>query len=224
MTYSRNWDESFPPDTQAANLLGQDIRDFKEDIRERTSSLCGIEADKPAVLDMITGWGAYGGNGFMFFATDTGKIWKWTGAAWLDVTTNFVPVATVLATEETLYNASDPSYAGVSTEITELVVSITTSGGDVLVTCAIPAFMDGAGEISDFYLGIDGVSTGQILAKYSQSPVFTFPNIFMEFLFTGVGAGAHTFSPFVQTTGADDVHLPMNTVVPGVITAQERDF
>jgi len=87
MAFSRNWDETFPPDTQAANLLGQDIRDFKEDIRERVAAISGTFASRPAVGDMITGWGAYGGNGMLYFATDSGAVYQWNGAAWVDVTT-----------------------------------------------------------------------------------------------------------------------------------------
>lgn len=89
MAFTRNWDESFPPDTQPANLLGQDIRDFKEDIRERVAAISGDFTDRPAVGDMITGWGAYSGNGMLYFATDTGAIYQWDGAAWVEVTNFF---------------------------------------------------------------------------------------------------------------------------------------
>lgn len=88
MAFTRDWDETFPPDTQAANLLGQDIRDFKTDIRERVAALSGTIANRPAVGDMITGWGAYGGNGMLYFSTDEGKVYQWSGAAWVDVTTS----------------------------------------------------------------------------------------------------------------------------------------
>lgn len=89
MAFSRQWDENYPPDTQPANLLGQDIRNFKTDIKERVAAFGGNFADRPAVGDMITDWGRYGGNGVMYFATDTGQIFRWNGTAWTDYTTAF---------------------------------------------------------------------------------------------------------------------------------------
>ena len=83
MAFTRNWDETFPPHTQAANLLGQDIRNLKEDIRERIAALSGLFADRPALGDMITDWSSYGGNGVLYFATDTGAVYQWDGAAWV---------------------------------------------------------------------------------------------------------------------------------------------
>jgi hypothetical protein len=89
MAFTRNWDETFPPDTQVANLLGQDIRDFKTDIRERIAAISGTAANRPAVGDMITGWGTYGGGGVLYFATDTGAVSRWNGASWDDVSASF---------------------------------------------------------------------------------------------------------------------------------------
>lgn len=86
MAFTRDWDETFPPDTQPANLLGQDIRDLKTDIRERIAAISGPIANRPAVGDMITNWGDYGANGFLYFATDTGAVYQWSGSAWVDVT------------------------------------------------------------------------------------------------------------------------------------------
>lgn len=86
MAFTRAWNEAFPADTQAANLLGQDIRDLKQDVRERVAAISGTFANRPAVGDMVTAWGAFGGNGVLYFATDTGAIYQWNGAAWVDVT------------------------------------------------------------------------------------------------------------------------------------------
>lgn len=81
-TFDRAWDETFPPDTQLANLLGQDIRNFKTDIRERLSLIGGTFTNRPANMDAI-----YGGSGFgiLYFATDTNQIFQWNGSAWITV-------------------------------------------------------------------------------------------------------------------------------------------
>jgi len=97
--FDRAWDETFPPDTQAANLLGQDIRNFKIDIRERLALLSGIFANRPSNMDAVFGGANYG---IIYFATDTSQIFQWNGAAWTEVTQLFtgvrlsatVPVAT----------------------------------------------------------------------------------------------------------------------------------
>jgi hypothetical protein len=43
MAFSRTWDSTQPPDSQAANLLGQDIRQLKDDIKERMNSLFVVD-------------------------------------------------------------------------------------------------------------------------------------------------------------------------------------
>jgi hypothetical protein len=77
--FDRVWDETFPPDTQAANLLGQDIRNFKIDIRERISLISGTLANRPTP---DASWGGVG-FGMLYFATDTSVIYQWNGAAWV---------------------------------------------------------------------------------------------------------------------------------------------
>jgi len=96
-TFDRAWDETFPPDTQLANLLGQDIRNFKTDIRERLSLISGTFVNRPSNMDAI-----YGGSGFgiLYFSTDTGQIFQWNGAAWVDVSASL---------SSRLLNAQGPS-------------------------------------------------------------------------------------------------------------------
>src|SRR5208282_2642878 len=93
--YDNTWDETSPPDTQPANLLGQDIRTFKTDIRERLALLSGTLANQPTNLDAVFGGATYG---MLYFATDTGQIFQWSGAAWVDITTDFFSTAKQLQT------------------------------------------------------------------------------------------------------------------------------
>ena len=76
------WDETSPPDTQAANLLGLDIRNTKRDIRERLALLSGTLANRPTP---DANWGGVG-YGVLYFSTDTAQVFQWSGAAWVDVT------------------------------------------------------------------------------------------------------------------------------------------
>lgn len=77
MAFTNAWDEAQPPDIQAANLLGQDIRSLKTDVRERIC-MSGLIANRPAPEAAFVG--------LLYFSTDEGKIYRWDGAAWQNVT------------------------------------------------------------------------------------------------------------------------------------------
>jgi hypothetical protein len=87
MAFSNQWDTTFPPDTQLANLLGQDIRNgVKVDVQQRMAAISGLDAAKPNFAGDVqpANW-----NGILFFATDTGKIYQFNNPAWTNVTNAF---------------------------------------------------------------------------------------------------------------------------------------
>ena len=86
MAFTNVWDDNFPPDTQAANQLGADLRKLRVDVRERLSMMSGNDGDK---ANFESGF-----VGALYFATDTGKIYRWNGSTWQDVTTNIVQAVT----------------------------------------------------------------------------------------------------------------------------------
>lgn len=92
-TYNEAWDITQPPDTQLANLLGSDIRNLKNDIMQRMALIAGPFANRPTPETTNATWGGVG-FGILYFSTDNGHIYQWTGAgpAWADVTANFIPV------------------------------------------------------------------------------------------------------------------------------------
>lgn len=91
--FTDSWDITTPPDTQQANLLGQDLRNLKLDVMQRLSLLSGTTANMPTPETVNATWGG-AGFGLIFFATDTGIMWQWNGAAWVNITANFfVPPA-----------------------------------------------------------------------------------------------------------------------------------
>src|SRR6266403_2044854 len=83
--FTNAWDVTFPPDTQLANLLGQDLRNFRTDVMQRLSLLSGTLANRPTPEILNATWGG-AGFGLLYFATDTSQIFQWNGAAWVDVT------------------------------------------------------------------------------------------------------------------------------------------
>ena len=86
-SFDEAWDITTPADTQAANLLGQDIRDLKNDLMQRLSLLAGTFANRPTPETVNANWGG-SGYGLLYFATDTKKVYQWSGSAWVDVTSS----------------------------------------------------------------------------------------------------------------------------------------
>lgn len=86
MVFSNVWNDAFPPDTQLANLLGQDLRNFRVDVQQRMAAISGLDAAKPAFGSDNTpaNW-----NGILFFATDTGQIYQFNNPSWTNVTADF---------------------------------------------------------------------------------------------------------------------------------------
>ncbi len=80
MAFTRPWDDTFPPDTQQANLLGQDIRRDKEDTAERIRA---FGAGKIANRETPEADFGNANIGALFFAEDEGKLYRWDGTTWL---------------------------------------------------------------------------------------------------------------------------------------------
>lgn len=87
MAFTNVWDDTFPADTQLANQLGLDLRNFRLDTQQRMAAISGLDASKPNFAgDAQPGnW-----NGILFFATDTGKIYQFNNPSWTDITANIV--------------------------------------------------------------------------------------------------------------------------------------
>ena len=81
-TYDHAWDITQPPDTQVANLLGQDSRNLKDDIMQRMSLLSGTLANRPTPETVNATWGG-SGFGLIYLATDTNQIFQWNGTSWV---------------------------------------------------------------------------------------------------------------------------------------------
>lgn len=87
------WDILQPPDSQLANLLGQDIRSLKLDIQQRMGFISGSLATRwdPATDTQPTNW-----TGLLYFTTDTNQIFRWNGAAWDDVSNTIASLPAVV--------------------------------------------------------------------------------------------------------------------------------
>jgi hypothetical protein len=127
--FDRTWDISAPVDTSAANLLGQVIRNLKDDIMQRMSLLSGKLTNRPTPETVNAVWGG-AGFGLIYFSTDTAQLFQWNGVAWVEITS-------VIAT---------PHFA------LKNVVPVTsdTIGGGVLQTVTVAANTLAAGMVLFF--------------------------------------------------------------------------
>lgn len=87
MAYTNVWDNTAPLDTSLASLLGQDIRTLKVDTQQRIAQISGTTASMPTP--------EAGFAGLMYFATDSGHFFRWSGTSWADVTSIFSSVGGV---------------------------------------------------------------------------------------------------------------------------------
>src|SRR6266436_677857 len=111
-TFTNVWDITFPPDTQLANLLGQDLRNFRQDVMQRMSLLSGTLANRPTPEVVNATWGGVG-FGLLYFSTDTGQIFQWNGAAWVDTTASFFSGYKLLLVDNAIH-----AHTGTTTEDT----------------------------------------------------------------------------------------------------------
>lgn len=120
MAFSNVWDTTFPPDTQVANLLGQDIRNgVKVDVQQRMAAISGLDAAKPNFVGdaQPANW-----VGILFFATDTGRIYQFNNPSWTDVTANFL-----LANSPGTFRGNFGAHTGTTT--LDTLVTLTIPGG-----------------------------------------------------------------------------------------------
>jgi hypothetical protein len=130
-TFTNAWDTTQPPDTQAANLLGQDIRNLKTDIMQRMSLLAGTLGNRPTPETVNAVWGG-AGFGLLYFATDTGQVFQWNGASWV-VIFNSISGATKFS-DLTQANFSNP--VGATAINTVTVPNTFNTGGIVRAHCS----------------------------------------------------------------------------------------
>lgn len=83
MPFTNTWSEIVPADTQAAALLANNIRNLKTDLRQRMVAFAAGPIASRETPEAIFGTST---TGVLFFSTDESKVYRWNGAAWLDVT------------------------------------------------------------------------------------------------------------------------------------------
>src|SRR5271166_2705970 len=87
MAFTNLYDDTFPADTELANLIGANLRQVRLDVQQRMAAISGLDAAKPnfGADTQPANW-----NGILFFATDTGKVYQFNNPAWTDVTSSLL--------------------------------------------------------------------------------------------------------------------------------------
>jgi hypothetical protein len=194
------WDISQPPDTELANLLGQNIRGLKNDIMQRMSLLSGTIANRPTpeVNSATANWGGIG-YGIIYISTDTNQIFQWSGIAWVDITASVGSdvIASVNLPNQAGQIASTVLYpvpinkAGMyRASIDTLITTAGTSGTlspEIISNNGITTLVQGSPALSVTGAGLE--STGEFCFYSAQSQ-----NISFQVLFAGTaGALQYTF-------------------------------
>jgi hypothetical protein len=156
MAFTNVFDVTQPPDTQLANLLGQDLRNLSLNVQQRMAAISGISTALPAFGSdaQPTNW-----TGILCFATDNGHLYQWSGSAWVDITTTFLPGVFF---DSTVLNSAGTFTPGVVIPANYLEV-----GSIISVDFPFDATTSGADEFTiDLRLNGTNIATGVINSAY----------------------------------------------------------
>jgi hypothetical protein len=219
MAFTNAWDVTQPPDSQLANQLGLDLRNLRVDTQQRMASISGLDAAKPNFAgDAQPGnW-----NGVLFFATDTGKIYKFVNPAWVDTTNNFllnnikkyVNIGTgVILAPSTVTLVTIPLGTVAAGNHVRIVWDAGNQGG-----AAASFFISFAGiQVSNTVVctgsGGGGVHEGGLIELIAIS------NTVLSYFFTGTTVVTGVLSPSVLCGGIIVPDMSVNAIVIAVVIA-----
>ena len=215
MAFTDTWDVTYPPDTQTANLLGQDLRNLRLDIQQRMGAISGLSTAMPTF-----GADAQPANwtGLLFFATDTGQVFQWSGTAWVDVTSSLIPISKLfsdlttasIVAPGTVNTVTIPSTSLLSGNMLDIREACTGTGSNLVFRIngntltpplVAPALGSNIAFVAQlFIIAIAGVNyiNGQIMATWAGN------NLIVNQLANSlvpVLAGANTFDVFQSNGG-----------------------
>ncbi len=185
MGYTDVWDVTAPLDTQAANQGAVDFRATKLDIMQRVASFgAGTHAARPTPE---TTSGTADWTGVMYWETDTKKVFRWSGTAWVDITLS-TPAGVLTKYQNLVPVPVTDDGAGHDGVIVILPANALVVGSIVKITGRATILSGGGTPISDISLQFNGT----VIAVYPASGLA--PGVFVvdqkfdfsaEFVVTG---------------------------------------
>lgn len=218
-SFTNNWDTTFPPDTELANLLGANLRQVRVDVMQRMSLLSGTLANRPTPETINATWGG-AGFGLIFIATDTQQTFQWNGATWnlinvggASVVATVSLLAQAAAIGNTLLYAVPGGAAGIYRAAFDIITTQVGTAGQiqgnlswnngVVAETAGTSLLSAttSGEETGFNVPVQGVGTsnfGQPLTFFAAGST----NINYSVTFTGVtGAFQYSFRARLEFLG-----------------------
>jgi hypothetical protein len=208
-TFTNVWDITQPPDTQLANLLGQDIRNLKNDIMQRVSLLSGTIANRPTPETVNATWGGTG-YGLLYFSTDTSQIFQWNGSGWTDITSNFFSSASSIRrfTDTTSYQYTS---AGTQTTTGITIPANTLQVGSKVV---VNVYGDSVNSQSLAVIAQNGVPQNTICQTNTGNAGFF---VDIEAFYRGTGSKGGWQLVYANATPLF-ASVDMNAVIPGPVS------
>lgn len=179
MAYTRVWNEAFPPDTQAANQLGNDIRQAKVDLRERMT-FSGLLGNRPTPEASFAG--------LIYLATDVAKLYRWSGTAWVDITSS-------VSNPLTLYRGGVVQKTGVlgQQQVYNYLIPANTVGPLSMIEFeyGLHLGVQNAGTGSYWWLYLGSTVPGAALTLQQYGPIKVPLYMRLRLRLTGVGANSY---------------------------------
>jgi hypothetical protein len=112
MAFTNIWDQTFPQDSAKANQLGVFLRQFKLDMQQRMAAISGVDTARPAFARDLqpASW-----NGLLFFALDSGRVYRFQNPAFIDLTLLFGPQNNFFKDQRVTLFGGDTNLHSVST-------------------------------------------------------------------------------------------------------------
>ena len=206
-SFTNIFDNTKPLDTQAANLLGQDLRNLEVNIQQRMAAISGLDAAKPpfGADAQPLAW-----TGILFFAIDTGIIYQWSGSGWVIVTSSIlsnkpqrvaklVTVVNVAIPTGILY-AIPAGVGGLYRVTTDLVTLTADSVGFVDVTISLNNGLAVQSQIGG-PLDLTAVGNETAPAMISSFYAIASSNIQLATSYSGTGVGEYQVQSVVEYLG-----------------------
>lgn len=152
MPFTDTWDDTLPLDSSAANLLGADLRSLKFDIQQRMGAITATSTTLPAFGSdaQPTNW-----TGVLCFATDNGHMYRWSGSAWVDITSSFfAPQVQSVFVDGEVHTAVENGTPTVMSNIT-IPMGVIAIGNKITVKARVAC---SAGQSGQLLLQVGGVN------------------------------------------------------------------
>lgn len=215
------YDVTSPPDTQLANLLGLDLRNLALNIQQRMALISGTAAAiwNPALDAQPANW-----TGLLYFATDTGQIFQWSGAAWVQISLGNVKYRDTTVHNLAVAGAGIQTGSTITIPLNTLqvgsVVSVSARFTNTFLSGVPPAYILSVGTQNLLNVAINSNATGHFRGDFVVSSGSAESGVF-ELFNTQTGDFLALYN---DTVNIVTTSLTIATKVQGFSTSSSTSF